>query len=107
MDGATRLASPASLTQDVPSISRLTTFQFMDSMFLDPEDECLAANIEVTCRVDLVPIPRVQGSQDELFFDCFQTNALRRAQFHAKACSSPENCGSNVIGALAILDFEC
>ena len=62
----------------MPLITGILTVQwFPDSVFLDPIDECLAAYIEVTRRMGLIPIAPVQGPQDELFFNSVQTYALR------------------------------
>ena len=56
----------------------LKVWWFLDSVFLDPVYKGLAADIEITGRVGLIPIALVKGLQEELFFDCFQTDALRR-----------------------------
>ena len=52
--------------------------RFADSVFLDPINECLATDIEITGGVGLVPITLLQSLEDEFFFDCFQADALRK-----------------------------
>ena len=47
-------------------------------MFLHSIDQRFPADVEIPCRVRLIPSRSVQGTQDQLAFDSLQTDPLAR-----------------------------
>ena len=51
---------------------------FLDSVFLDPVGECVWADVQITCRVRLIPIAYLKGLENKLLLDRVQADALTR-----------------------------
>ena len=49
-----------------------------DAVSLHPVDQSLSADIEVPGSLGLIPVTPLEGLDDELLFDCFQTDTLGR-----------------------------